>query len=287
LLGGISAVILLNVTGFNIWLNLSVAFIACSLIASGNYGINEVFDTEDDRHHPQKNNRPLPAGRLKAGQVLFISAILYVIGFAVSILLKRYLVTILLFLYFTNALFYNLKPLRLKDKPYIDFISEALNNPLRFLIGWYTVAGVDKIFPASFIFALWFFGIFLMSAKRFGEFRLIKDKRELESYRKSMVYYTEEKLLFTMISALSAAYYMLGAFCMKHSVDLLIALPFIIIWTIWFFHLAYEENTIVKDPERIFEKLPFLIFSTFGIALFIYMFLTKNNIMEWVKQKPN
>jgi len=282
-LGGITAMVLLGIPGHGKWQAVVLAFIACCLVASGNYGINEVFDMEQDTHHPQKKTRALPSGRLKPGHVLFLSGIIYAAGFGVAVFLKKTPLTILLSLYFVNALLYNIWPLRLKDRPYLDFISEALNNPMRFLIGWYAVADVNNIFPASLVFALWFFGIFLMASKRFGEVRLIKDKKELANFRKSMIYYTEEKLLFSMIAALGVSYYMLGAFCMKHSVDLIIALPVLIIWTVWFFHLAYEENTIVKDPERIFEKIPFLAFSLISLLFFVYMFMTKNRLMEWMK----
>ena len=282
-LGGVTAMVLLGATVPDSWQVLILSFTAACLVASGNYGVNEVFDMEQDAHHPQKKTRALPSGRLKPAHVLFLSGIIYIAGFSLIISLKRMPLTILLSLYFVNALFYNIYPFRLKDRPYLDFISEALNNPMRFLIGWYAVAGADNIFPSSLVLALWFFGIFLMASKRFGEVRLFKDKKELNSFRKSMIHYSEEKLLFSMIAALGVAYYMLGAFCMKHSVDLIIALPVIIIWTVWFFHLAYEENTIVKDPERIFEKMPFLIFSVISILLFIYMFMTQNRIMEWVK----
>ena len=39
-----------------------------------------------------------------------------------------------------------------------------------------------------------------------------------------------------------------------YNIDLIMTVPCIIIWTVWFFDIAYEENTIMKDPERIFEK---------------------------------
>lgn len=282
-LGGVTAMVLLDIPGGDKWQVLIASFVASCLVASGNYGINEVLDMGQDAHHPQKKARALPTGRLKPGHVLFLSGIIYAAGFGIAISLKKVPLIIALAFYFVNALFYNVRPLRLKDRPYLDFVSEALNNPMRFLIGWYAVAGSGDIFPASLVFALWFFGIFLMASKRFGEMRLIKDKAELSNFRKSMAYYSEEKLLFSMIAALGVSYYMLGAFCMKHSVDLILALPVLIIWTVWFFHLAYEENTIVKDPERIFEKIPFLAFSIVSILLFVYMFMTKNRIMEWVK----
>ena len=50
---------------------------------------------------------------------------------------------------------YNVKPLRSKDLPIFDVLSESVNNPIRFLIGWYlmnniigiTIGDVKGIYP--------------------------------------------------------------------------------------------------------------------------------------------
>lgn len=35
-----------------------------------------------------------------------------------------------------QGVFYNVPPLRTKNKAYLDVISESINNPLRLMIGW-------------------------------------------------------------------------------------------------------------------------------------------------------
>ena len=32
---------------------------------------------------------------------------------------------------------YNIPPIRTKDHAYVDVLSESINNPIRFLVGWY------------------------------------------------------------------------------------------------------------------------------------------------------
>ncbi len=258
------------------------SFVAICLVSSANYGINEVLDAEPDKHHPQKRNRAIPAGRLSKPFVIFGSVVLYIAGFLLVYICVNWAATLILFLFIVTAILYNVKPFRFKDVPYLDFTFEALNSPLRILLGWYSVTA--RIFPASFILAVWFLGVFLMAAKRFGDLRLIEDKDELKHYRRSQKYYTEKKLLFAMIGSLSIFYYMLGALCMKYSVDIILTLPFIIIWTIWFFNLAYEENTIVKDPERILENIPFASFSLLTFGVFVYLFITKSHLLNFLKK---
>lgn len=284
LLAAVLAVTAFNLSMREIMLKLIYVILGSCFIASGNYGINEIADLETDKHHPQKKKRALSSGKISAKFVLIISFLFYIIGFILIASLHSRLLNIFITLWVLNAIFYNIKPFRLKDKPYLDFISEALNNPIRILIGWYAIVKPTEIVPSSFVLGFWFLGIFLMASKRFGEIRLLKSSKKASRYRKSLKYYTGEKLLFIMIASLGAFYYMFGAMSMKHNVDFILMLPFIIAWTIWFFHLSYDENTIVKDPERIFEKKKFLAFSLLSLFVFLYLLITKNQIMEFISK---
>lgn len=262
-----------------------IAFIALCLVASGNYGINEVCDLETDRHHPEKKNRAIPSGKISPVTVCVLSIILYAAGLWLVSTIHNYMLFISLALLLVSGILYNIRPIRLKDKPYLDFTFEAINNPIRLMIGWYAVAKPENLVPASIILGFWFLGIFLMAAKRFGEIRFIEDGGEAAKYRNSFKYYTQEKLLFSMIAAIISFSYMLGALSFKYSVDVLVALPFIVIWVVWFFHLAYQQNTVVKDPERIFEKKPYLLYSLFTVFLFGYLFFSGNQLLGWVLTK--
>ncbi len=260
-----------------------LAFVALCCITSGNYGINEILDVDSDKYHPVKKNRAIPSGEVSSGLVLFISLCFYLGGMLIAWNFHKPVLMAAIGMLIVSAIFYNIKPFRFKELPYVDFIFEALNNPIRFIVGWYAIAEPHQIAPSSFILAYWFFGIFLMAAKRFGEIRFIKDKDDAERYRKSFKGYNEQKLLISMIVALVMASCMLGALAMKHSVDLILFLPFFAIWVAYFFHLAYESNSIVKDPERIFEKIPFLIYSILLSILFIVLINTKTLMFSFVR----
>ena len=47
---------------------------------------------------------------------------------------------------------YNIPPIRSKDLPYVDVLSESVNNPIRLLLGWFAVDPVD--FPPASIVPL-------------------------------------------------------------------------------------------------------------------------------------
>ena len=65
---------------------------------------------------------------------------------------------------------YNLPPVRTKDHAYVDVLSEAINNPLRMLVGWYIVTST-VVPPLSLLVSYWMIGCYFMAAKRFAEYR--------------------------------------------------------------------------------------------------------------------
>ncbi len=261
------------------------SFVALCFVASANYGINEVCDVETDTYHPEKKSRSIPSGKVSPALIITLSVLLYMIGFLLIATLQNAMLSLSLALLLISGVLYNIKPFRLKDKPYVDFIFEAINNPIRLMIGWYSVAKPSHLVPASLVFGFWFFGMFLMAAKRFGEFRFLKENERAAKYRKSFQYYTEEHLLFSMIAAAVCFSFLLGALSFKYSVDVMVILPFLVIWIVWFFHLACQKNTIVKDPERVFEKKIFVAFSLLTFCLFMYLFFSGNQLFAWFLRK--
>ena len=284
LLGALLALQITEVGISESFVGILCAFISICLVASGNYGINEVLDVEHDAQHPQKKLRSIPSGEISSMPVVIISIILYIAGLSIVLPLRNTMLIISVSLLLLSGILYNVKPLRLKDKPYMDFIAESLNNPIRLLVGWYSVAPSNKLVPSSFILGFWFLGMFLMASKRFGEYRFFKDKDQLAEYRKSFKHYTEERIIISMIASLSAFMFMLGALCIKYSVDLVLFLPFVIVFIVWFFRLAYEKDTIVKDPERVFEKKLFVLYSVVVCGLFIYLLFSGNQLLGFLLQ---
>ncbi len=89
---------------------------------------------------------------------------------------------------------YNVRPLRSKDIPFLDVISESFNNVLRLLLGWFIVTS-QWLPPVSIMIGFWMGGSFLMAVKRYAEYRMIGDPVRAGLYRKSFRFYTEKSLL--------------------------------------------------------------------------------------------
>ncbi len=259
--------------------DFAVTLFFTALVSSINYAINEILDCETDKHHPIKRLRALPSGRLQITTAWYYTIIftLLVSTFAISLL--RIEVIILLIIFFLSGLVYNLPPIRAKDKAFFDVIVESFNNPIRLLLGWYSLKASNAFVPSTLIVAFWSIGAFLMTAKRYAEFRFLNINIEARTlYRKSFSVYSEEKLLLAMILYISLFNLSFGIIVQKYSPDLLMLLPFILIFITWFFKLSFEEDSIIKDPEKIIMKRGFLLYSIFCLIILILSLFGPENL---------
>src|SRR5262245_3349204 len=62
-----------------------LAFLAMSLCASAIYIVNDVYDLEADRQHPEKRRRPLAAGEVSVAAALGLAIPLIAIGATVAL----------------------------------------------------------------------------------------------------------------------------------------------------------------------------------------------------------
>jgi len=245
-----------------------IAFICTCLAASANYGINELIDSEFDSHHPEKKHRPLPSGKVSRKAVLVISILLALAASVISYFFLPIGAFWGILSLMVMGFFYNVKPFRTKELPYLDVISESINNPIRFVIGWYAFQ-MAFFPPVSFLVAFWAFGAFLMACKRLAEYRFIGDAERAARYRKSFRHYNEERLTVSIIGYVSAVSFSLAIICLKYSISVVLAVPIFVISFIWYFRLTLKKNSPAKDPEKLLKHKEFYIFTILTIVILI------------------
>ena len=248
-----------------------VAFLGTCLIASANYTINEFLDKDFDRHHPAKQKRALVGQDISAQTIALQYAALAIMGLFLlyPLNLTAFLGGLSLLL---MGLVYNVRPLRTKEVVYFDVISEAINNPIRLIIGWGSVTSII-LPPASLIFCFWFGGAFLMAAKRYSEFRYINSPTVAAKYRKSFENYTELSLLLSSFFYAILSIFMLAIFLIKYRSEFLFCFPLIAIIFTWYLALSHKGGrTIAMEPEKIYQHRPFLGFVTFTCLIMILLF---------------
>jgi 4-hydroxybenzoate polyprenyltransferase len=167
---------------------------------------------------------------------------------------------------------YNIPPVRSKDLPYVDVLSEAINNPIRMLAGWFIVTDLT-IAPSSLLLSYWMIGCYFMALKRYAEFRNIGDAKRAAAYRKSFAHFTSDRLLVSVMFYGSAAMLFFGACCMRYRLELILAFPAIALVMALYLSVAMKDNSAAQNPEKLYRE-PALMASVIGAALVIVVLLT-------------
>lgn len=236
-------------------------------ISTVNYIINEIADAPFDVHHPSKRHRPLVKGEIKKTPFLLYGIILSLISLALAYLFFPFPFFLSLLALLFAGFLYNIKPIRTKDVPFLDSISESANNPIRFLIGWFAFSSPHIFPPLSLLLSWWVFGNFLMISKRLSEFRLLKDKAE--NYRSSLSKYTTKSLIFGI--ALSSLFFFIGYFIFAFSYKLesfIYLSPLVFFYFFLIFWKTLREKEVMEEPERLLKHPKFTIYTFLLVLLF-------------------
>jgi 4-hydroxybenzoate polyprenyltransferase len=254
-----------------------LGLITAICIASANYVINEYLDREFDKHHPTKSARRAVQTVLSGSLVKLEWVLFAVVGLGCALISSKTM-------FFTAAIFalqgivYNVPPLRSKNLPYWDVISESINNPLRLTIGWVMI-DPTTLPPSSIILAYWFGGAFLMAAKRYSEYREIVGSHGAElliRYRASFAGYSEVSLNISCFVYGLLSTFFLAIFLIKYRVEYLLLLPVIIALFGYYLALSTRPASSAQAPEKLFRErkliaLVGLLAITFVITSYVDM----------------
>ena len=254
------------------------AFVAITLVACSNYVINEVLDAPFDRLHPIKRNRPAARGLVSIPAAYVQWIVMMLVGVAIGWTISRPFAATLLALWLMGCA-YNIKPLRTKDVPYLDVLTESVNNPLRMLLGWYAVAAW-LVPPLSLLMCYWMIGCYFMALKRFSELREIGDGGVAGSYRASFKRYTQESLLVSVVFYASTAMLFFGAFVIRYRIELLLGFPLVALVMAIYFHLAFQRNSAVQNPEKLYKEPRLMLWFGATVVLMVLLLFAR---LPWLE----
>lgn len=245
----------------------ALAVLSVCLVASANYVINDLSDARYDRFHPVKSDRPGARRQLAVSFVLLEYLMLMAVGLAAAWLVNPPFLLASAWL-LAMGIVYNIPPLRLKDKPYLDVLTESINSPIRFLLGWFAVTG-DYLPPSSVLLAYWMGGAFLMSVKRYAEYRSIGDPSRAAQYRRSFAHYTERSLLLSAFFYALCSAFFIGVFLIKYRVEFILTFPLFAALFTWYLSIGLQQNSPAQAPEKLYRELVLIGLSaaTFIFAL--------------------
>jgi 4-hydroxybenzoate polyprenyltransferase len=267
-----------NLLNAHLFVTLLWAFLSITLVACSNYVINEVLDAPFDRLHPTKRNRPAARGLVNIPVAYVQWVLMMVAGVAIGWRISHPFAVTAMVLWLMGCA-YNIKPLRTKDVPYLDVLTESVNNPLRMLLGWYAVAAW-LVPPLSLLMCYWMIGCYFMALKRFSELREIGDHGVAGSYRASFRRYTQESLLESVVFYASTAMLFFGAFVIRYRIELLLGFPLVALVMAIYFKLSFKPHSAVQNPEKLYREPGLMFWFTATVVVMVLLLFVR---LPWLE----
>jgi len=246
-----------------------IALVSLCLVASGNYVINGILDAPTDRHHPVKKFRPIPSGEVSLAVAYAEWILLIALGLLLALLLNQafFWTSVALFI---MGLVYNVPPLRSKEYPYVDVLTESVNNPIRLLLGWFIVLP-HELPPLSLVMVFWMMGAFFMASKRLAEYRTIGSPEVARAYRSSFRHYNEHRLLLSMFFYASFAALMLGIFITHYRVELILMVPLLAGFLTYYLSVTLKMDSTAQNPEKLYREKGLMWYLLLCMAVFVFL----------------
>jgi 4-hydroxybenzoate polyprenyltransferase len=258
-----------------VWSNvgrLAIAALATCLVASSNYALNELLDGPNDKLHPEKRFRPVPSGRVRPALAYAEWLLLAVAGLALGLTLNLYFFASALWLWVMGIL-YNVPPIRTKEWPYVDVLSESINNPIRLLLGWFALV-TTELPPLSLAVSYWMVGAFFMAMERYAEYRHIGNRAVAASYRRSFQHYTEERLLISLFFYATTCALFAGVFIVRYHVELILFAPLAAGVFAYYMKIGLQPNSPVQNPEKLYRERGFFAYMIVCTLAFVLLMFT-------------
>ncbi len=192
----------LKLNDIDLLIHSFIGFISFSLFASASYIINDYFDIERDRVHPDKSKRPLASGTISKKSSFIILGVILIIAVVLALRLPIQFLYIAIFYFFINILY----SIKLKHFSIIDILIIAAGFILRIYAGGVIAGIVPSIWLTLMTFLL---ALFIALAKRRDDVLIYLDKGQ--KMRKVVEGYNIEFLnvaMSIMASVIIVAYIM-------------------------------------------------------------------------------
>jgi len=258
-----------------VWSSLAplvVAVVATCLVASSNYVLNELLDGPNDLLHPEKRHRPVPSGRVRPGLAYAEWLLLAAAGLGLALSLNVYFFVSALSLW-VMGIAYNVPPVRTKEWPYLDVLSESVNNPIRLMLGWFALV-TAHFPPISLTISYWMVGAFFMAMKRYAEYRQIGNPAVAAAYRRSFEYYNEERLLISLFFYATACALFAGIFIVRYHPELILFAPLAAGLFAYYMKLGLQPDSPVQNPEKLYRQRGFVAYLVVCFLAFVVLMFT-------------
>jgi 4-hydroxybenzoate polyprenyltransferase len=253
------------------FLNTLAGFLLLCLASSTVYVINDIADVNQDRQHPTKKYRPVPAGQLSINVARFFAAglgtVALVAGFLLSIEFG-----VILSVYILLNLFYSFW---LKHIPIIDVLLLASGYVLRVGAGVNLIV-VERFSPWLYVCTT-LISLFIGFGKRRAELALLAE--DANSHRRVLDGYSINLLdqLIVIVSATAIMAYSLYTFSAENLPTnhlMMLTIPFVLYGIFRYLFLIQIKNEGGAPDEVFLSDYPLMVtMLLWGLLSILIMYL--------------
>lgn len=241
------------------YVKLSIlGFIVFSFVSSSIYIINDLIDINEDKVHPVKKLRPIPAGLISKSKAVVAAAILAVISFSLLPFTNPYF-GITVFLYYIITVLYTAG---LKSIVILDVFTIAAGFILRILGGAFII---NVEISSWLMLTTMFISLFLAVMKRRSELKHVTGE-DNASTRKVLVHYSTDFIdqMSTVTSAGVIICYALYTVSQRtvsifKTEQLIYTTPFVVFGIFRYMYLVYIGKKGENTSELLLSDLPMII----------------------------
>lgn len=256
-----------NLFNKSLFLKTLLTFFLLSILSSGLYILNDIFDLENDLEHPVKRNRPLPSGKIKKNFAFTFSIIFIFLPLILSFFLT-YKLTLIFIIYIIINLLYSMI---IKKLVILDVFIIAIN----FIIRVYSGSIVTSIAVSNWlILCTLFLSLFLGFAKRRFEIVLLGDnahkhREVLSNYSINLL----DKIIVILSTSTIISYSLYSVSSEtkeKFGSGFIFTIPIVLYGILRYLYLIYEKKE--GEPTKlVLEDFPLLL--TILIWIFFSIFI--------------
>lgn len=199
------------------FIQMLIPFSAFCFVSSATYIVNDVFDKENDRHHPEKCTRPIASGKIPVSLALIYSAVMLISGMLMAWHVSAVFCFIML-VYILVSIAYSA---RLKEIVLLDIFCISAGFMLRLLAGG---AAFEVRISGWLFLSVFLLSLFLSAGKRLSEKQSLGER--VHHHRKVLLAYPKgflEGVIYMTGGSVLVTYSMYAI--TRHSALLLYSVP--------------------------------------------------------------
>jgi 4-hydroxybenzoate polyprenyltransferase len=240
------------------------------LISGSVYMINDIFDLENDRNHPEKSKRPLPSGKINKTTLIYAIITISTFSFIISFKIKLILGIIILGYFILNVIY----SIFLKKIVILDVMVVALGFYLRILAGGVVIDVYPSIWLSLCTILL---SLFLIFSKRRHEIIILEG--ESDKHREVLNYYSPYFIdqMISVVTSLTIITYIMYTISDKAleyfgTRNLIYTNIFVFYGIFRYLYLVYKEKK-GGDPAKLILSDKSILINIFLWAVSVYFII--------------